>query len=281
MSTESQPVNPLSNYFRQPAIHIKLPSGGKYYPENALDLPVTGEIPVFPMTVKDELTLKTPDSLMNGSGIVEVINSCCPNILDPWQIPNIDLEAIFIAIKIASYGAGLDLSTECPHCSHKQEQTIDLNLLLAKIPDEEYGNPLKVKTLTFNFRPPNYYNVNDAAKISFQQNKLISQLADVEIDEEERKRLFMENFSVLTDLNLESIVNTIESIITPDGTRVTEKAFIKEFLNNADRKTYSKVKDHINHLLDHHKLKPIDLSCEECTKEYKTEIVFDQANFFA
>ena len=27
------PANPLSGYYRQPKIYIRLPSGGKYYPE--------------------------------------------------------------------------------------------------------------------------------------------------------------------------------------------------------------------------------------------------------
>lgn len=276
-----QSMNPLSGYFRQPAIHLKLPSNGRYYPDEALDIPVTGEIPVFPMTVRDELTLKTPDSLMNGSGIVEVINSCCPNIHDPWQIPSIDLEAIFVAIKIASYGPGLDLSTKCPHCEHKQEQTIDLSGLLDRIPGDTYHKPLEVKKLTFHFRPPSFYEANEASKISFQQTKLIDQLVDTEISDDERRQLFMENFAKLTDMNLNTIVNSISKIVTPDGQSVTEPEFIAEFLNNADRKTYSKVKDHINGLLDYHKIKPLDLECEECHKAYQNEIVFDQANFFA
>lgn len=276
-----QSNNPLSGYFRQPAIHLKLPSNGRYYPDEAIDMPVTGEIPVFPMTVRDELTLKTPDSLMNGSGVVEVINSCCPNIHNPWAIPSIDLETIFIALKIASYGPGLDLSTKCPHCEHEQEQTIDLNGLLDRIPEDTYYKPMEAKGLTFHFRPPTYQQVNEASKIGFQQTKLIEQLVDTEISEDDRRRMFMENFAKLTDMNLGTIVSSISKIVTPDGKSVSEPEYISEFLNNADRKTYSKVKDHINNLLEYHKIKPIDLECEECHKEYQNEIVFDQANFFA
>ena len=68
-------INPLSGHFRQPAIYLKLPSRGHFYPDNGIDLPVTGDIPVYPMTVRDELTLKTPDALMNGVGVINVIKS--------------------------------------------------------------------------------------------------------------------------------------------------------------------------------------------------------------
>jgi hypothetical protein len=70
--------NPLAKHFRQPAIYLRLPSQGQYWPENAITLPVTGELPVYPMTTKDEITLRTPDALINGTGVVSVIESCIP-----------------------------------------------------------------------------------------------------------------------------------------------------------------------------------------------------------
>jgi hypothetical protein len=113
--------NPLFKHFRQPAIYLKLPSQGRFYPDGSLQISVTGDIPIYPMTVKDELTLKTPDALMNGEGMAAVIRSCCPTILDPWQIPAVDLDAIFIAIRLASYGTGMDVNTSCPKCKEEND----------------------------------------------------------------------------------------------------------------------------------------------------------------
>lgn len=281
MTTDLQRNNPLTSYFRQPAIHVKLPSQGRYYPEGTLDLPVTGEIPVYPMTVRDELALKTPDSLMNGSGIVEVINSCCPNILNPWATPSVDLETLFIAVKIASYGTGMDIKSKCPHCGHDQENTINLTGLLDQIPPDRYNEPLEIKKLVFHFRPPSFQEVNEASKISYQQTKLIEQLMDAGLSEDEKRQIFMENFTKLTDMNLSTISNGISYIETPDGNKVSDPEFVKEFLQNADRKTYTKIKDHVNELVEHHKVKPMGFVCEECEKDYTSEIIFDQASFFA
>ena len=53
--------NPLAKHFRQPVMYIKLPSQGRWWANNAIEIPVTGEIPVYAMTARDEITFKTPD----------------------------------------------------------------------------------------------------------------------------------------------------------------------------------------------------------------------------
>ena len=65
--------NPLKQYFRQPAIYVRLPSGGQHYPPGAINMPPNGELPVFPMTAMDEITYRTPDALFNGSAVISVI----------------------------------------------------------------------------------------------------------------------------------------------------------------------------------------------------------------
>ena len=61
--------NPLRQYFRRPAVHVKLPSGGLDYPEGVIDMPPSGELPVYPMTAIDEITARTPDALYNGVAV--------------------------------------------------------------------------------------------------------------------------------------------------------------------------------------------------------------------
>ena len=38
-----KPKNPLTNWYRQPKIYIKLPSNGDFYPPGALDKSSTGD----------------------------------------------------------------------------------------------------------------------------------------------------------------------------------------------------------------------------------------------
>ena len=108
--------NPLAGYFRKPAVHMTLPSGGQFYPPGSLEMPPTGELPVYPMSALDEISYKTPDALFNGSAVIDVIKSCIPAIKDPWQMSAIDLPAILTNIRIASFGHMMEIDTQCPKC---------------------------------------------------------------------------------------------------------------------------------------------------------------------
>ena len=81
---------PLEKYYRQPSVYISLPTKGKYYTSDVFTQSETGEIPILPMTAKDELAFKTPDAMINGQATVDVIKSCVPKFLDPWKITNYD-----------------------------------------------------------------------------------------------------------------------------------------------------------------------------------------------
>jgi hypothetical protein len=41
-------TNPLKNFFRQPIIYVKLPSGGNFYPAGSINMPPNQEIPGLP-----------------------------------------------------------------------------------------------------------------------------------------------------------------------------------------------------------------------------------------
>ena len=78
-------TNPLNKYFRQASIYVSLPSGTNY-PTDVVAPSETGEIGVMAMTAKDEIRFKTPDALMNGQGVVDVIQSCVPAIKNAWSL---------------------------------------------------------------------------------------------------------------------------------------------------------------------------------------------------
>jgi len=271
--------NPLAKHFRQPAIYLRLPSQGRFYPPNSIDLSVTGDVPIYPMTVKDELTLKTPDALMNGEGMASIITSCCPAIRDPWGIPSVDIDAIFIAIRLASYGTGMDITTTCPACNESNEHSVNLTSILENLTPANYGNEYGIDDLIFKFKPQKYKDINKINIATFEERKLIANIVNSELSDEEKKRLFDESFKKITDLNVSMLIDSIESI-TVNNNPVTDHAMIKEFLDNCSRKTYQDIKDRIQTLTNENKIPPIDVVCSGCSKEYQTDLEFDQSNFF-
>jgi hypothetical protein len=272
-------TNPLSKHFRQPAIYLKLPSGGRFWPEGSLDPTPSGELPVFPMTIRDEIALKTPDALMNGAGVAEMITSCIPNIRDPYACPTVDLDAVLIAIRLASYGQGMDINSACTHCKETNESTLNLNTLLDNVRMIGYDD-LQSGELKFEFKPQTFRDINIANLAAFEEQRLLSIVGSDQFEDEEKNRKFKESFERLTNLNLESVINSIRSIITMDGTRVSDREQIKEFFDNCDRKTYDNIRAKIESFNRANKLKPVNLNCEHCNKDYQAEITFDQSNFF-
>jgi aspartate carbamoyltransferase regulatory subunit len=274
-------ANPLFKHFRQPAIYLKLPSQGRYYPVGTIDIGVTGDIPVYPMTVKDEITLKTPDALMNGQGLIDVVKSCCPNIKDPWLMPSIDMDAVFIAIRLASYGEGMDIKTTCPHCKAENEHTVDLRHLLGNINPVDFNQPKVIDGLTFKFKPQEYRNINRMNIINYEEQRLVdSVLQNDQMSEEEKLAKFNESFNKLKDLNISVVVNSIESITTEEGVVVSDPDQIAEYLDHTSRKNYDAVKDTAEELSNQVKLNDVELTCDECTKTYSNRLEFDQSNFF-
>ena len=105
-------------------------------------MPETGELPVYPMTAIDEITVKTPDALFNGTATAELIKSCVPDIKDPWAINSIDLDAILIAVKSATGGNDLEIETICPNCQEDAKYGVNLVGLLSTLVSGDYDKEL-------------------------------------------------------------------------------------------------------------------------------------------
>tara|TARA_R110000803_G_scaffold72008_4_gene135452 strand:+ start:568 stop:1407 length:840 start_codon:yes stop_codon:yes gene_type:complete len=272
-------ANPLHSHFRQPAIYLKLPTSGKYWPEDSINLPDSGEIPVYSMTAKDEILLKTPDALMNGEGIVGVIQSCVPNILDPWQIPISDLDSILIAIRLASYGQEMDITSTCPECKEQNENVVDLNMLLDTLPAPTY--PAKVYgKLTVQFKPQNFKSLNLTNLAVFEQQSLLASISSSTLTDEQKQAEFKKLLPKITNLTIQTLIDAIESITPEGGEAVVDRAFIREFIDNCDRKTYEDCKAQIEKTAQANKTQPLSIECSACQKAYKSPLSFENSNFF-
>lgn len=275
--------NPLTGYFRKPEIYISLPSKGQYYPPGAIDLPPNGEIGIFPMTAKDELLFKTPDALLNGSSTVEVIQSCVPAIKNAWAMPSLDLDVVLIAIRLATYGNQMDISTTCPECSSPNEYGVDLGNLIAQSSSFVFEPTTTLNDLEFEFKPLTFKELNVENLRQFEEQKILRIVNDDSTNDEQKQELFSDAFIKLTMHTVDLIAKTICKITTPDGTVVEDPTFIAQFVQNADRSLFKGVQDYLDVQRVKNSFAEFELECEnkECKHKYKTPIVFDNSNFFA
>ena len=279
-------ANPLNKYFRQPAVFVTLPSGGNY-PPHVLTQSQTGEIGVQPMTARDEIIFKTPDALMNGQGMVDVIQSCIPEIKDAWQISNYDLDTILIAIRIATYGETMDINFNVPGTTEKASHTLNLPSLLEQIKTTEVNNDIELKDgLKIAVRPLTYKDMTSTALKTFTQQKLYSTVQNTDLAPEEKVKRFNESFKALTELSITILLKNISKIITPDGAEVTDPAQIKEFVEKANATLIKELQDKLIELRTQGAVKPVKLKAtEEQIKKgapvtYEVPVTFDTANFF-
>lgn len=273
-------INPLVKHFRQPAIYFKLPSQGNFWPEGSLELPMTGEIPVYPMTAKDEITLRTPDALLNGQGVVDVIQSCCPNIKDAWAMPSTDVDPVLIAIRIASYGPDMDFDIQCPHCNHDHSVSVALSTVLEKFVPGDYTKKINTNDIIIKLKPHAYFSINKRNQISFEEQRILDAIASSELTDEEKTTEYNKHLARIVDLNVEMLVNSTDYIETPDGAVVNRSDFIKEFYINCASEIVHAVQKNLDDLLETSGLAPQVGSCPSCEKEYTVPITFDYANFF-
>ena len=271
--------NPLKQYFRRPALHFTLPSKGKFYPEGALEMSETGELPVYPMTAIDEITSKTPDALFNGSATVDIIKSCIPAIKDPWAIPSIDLDAILIVIRSATHGSNFDVESTCAECNETSTYIVDLMNILMNIQTTGFFEDLDLGELKIQFKPLSYRQINAGNLVQFDMQREISSLESIE-DFTERSMKSGETMKKLTSLNIEFLANSIKHIITPNET-VSENGFILEFLRNCDRNTHDLIREKIIKMREDSSAKPQKMKCIHCSHEYDQAVALNLSDFFA
>ena len=70
------------------------------------------------------MAFKTPDAMIIGQATVDVIMSCCPNILDPWKLSNYDLDTVLLGIRIATYGETMDINATVPKVNEQISHTV-------------------------------------------------------------------------------------------------------------------------------------------------------------
>jgi hypothetical protein len=270
--------NPLKQYFRRPAVYIKLPSGGLDYTPDVLEMPESGEFPVYPMTAIDEITARTPDALFNGTAVAELIKSCVPGIKDPWRINSVDLDSVLIAIKAASGGENLELESTCPSCKETATYQVNLIGILSSLKPGEYDTPLEIGDLKIKFKPLTYKEINDGATTQFEVQRVFMTLNSIE-DDNERNEISHQALEKITRITMELISSSIEYIGTP-GTTVSEKEFIFDFLQHCDRNVYLQIRDYNALLRQSTEVQPLQMECSGCEFNYEQAFTLNPADFF-
>ena len=269
----------LDKHKRQPRLFIDLPTEGKFYDSSVLEK--TETLPVFGMTAMDEMLLRTPDALFSGEATAQVIKSCIPDILDPWQLVGYDIDYVLLSIRIATYGESIPIATKCPKCDTENEADINLQNLLRLVNEYEIKKSFTIKDLEFYLKPITYKKTTEFSIESYTLQKQIASVDQLPLTNNERDKQLNDLLLASANLNLQVALSHINEIVDGED-KEADPEVIKKWVSENDVEFYNKIKETIMGMTESWKLPKFDMTCtnEECGHSYKTQLDMDYSNFF-
>ena len=270
--------NPLKSYFRQPKIYISLVTKGIYNKPGTIKGDATN-LAVYGMTGMDEIIYKTPDALMTGEASVQVIKSCVPDIVDPWDLSVIDADLVFSSIRIATYGNTMSIAKDCDNCGEENEYDLDLAFVIDHFNSVKYNNKIYVDDFIIHTRPITYKQLTEFNLRNFEMQQKLKQ-ADAVKDETEKQQFINQVWKDLAEAQQRLALLSVESVEV-GGKTVTDKAFIAEWLENSDQKITDAIQNHILNNRQAWSMPKHKIKCSSCGHEGEITLDLDQSNFFA
>jgi hypothetical protein len=276
--------NPLSAYFRAPKLQTRIPSGGKFYVPEQVEMPPTGELPVLAMTAKDELIMKNPDALLNGEAVANLIQSCVPCVKKPRELLANDVDVLLVAIQAATYGDNIEVTADNPNVAEDDEHRKVTAIVSARAALDTIGELEKAYEFTteeglkIQVRPLTYESTVKAGISSFQTTRSLESLQQI-ADDFDKIKAFSNSFKQIADLNFSLMVDAVASITTPEGVEVTDRKDIAEFLSDASAsigKEIEKLMEEVNSIGISHE---VQFEPEE-GEPFTAPVNFDPVGFF-
>jgi hypothetical protein len=282
------PVNPLQRYYRSIKSYITLPSGTHYYPETVLStVSTTGEVGIMAMTSQDELMFKNPDALLNGEAMISLLNSCVVGLKNPKKLLINDVDAIIVAIRIATYGKDMPIVVDCPACEEKNHFDVDLDGVIGFMShlDESYTVTLSNGIIVY-LKPYYYENSITATLKAFEQSKIMKSLNNDLLPDEEKFKIFSGGFDSIVKFNIDLLANSIIKIEDADNNVIIEankdnKRYIIDLLNNIDKHDSDVISEKVSEINKVGINKKLDITCQKCKHEWQSTIEYDPVTFFS
>lgn len=273
--------NMLSRYKRQPKIYVDAPSQFKYIDDSVCSGESFKDIPVYSMTGADEISMKTPEALLNGKAIKNLIQSCIPTVKDAGKLSSIDVEFFLTAIRIASYGQTYSKKSICEKCSEENSHDIDLTNFIDEYNKKEFKDTIVIEDLKFYLKPLTYDEWNDIQLELFQANRTLYQaMSKPDMTEDEKQQFQNSIQNIIQSINQKTVLYQVYKI--KDGeVEETNTNNIRSFILESDRTFFTKLQNLIKENTSTWDLPKLNLTCGGCGEEYHSVLSMDEASFFA
>jgi hypothetical protein len=278
-------TNPLQKYFRQPALYIKLPTGGKWYDQSDIET-VEQELAVYGLTAIDEIMLNTPDAMLNGQSLEKVIKHCVPGVKNVKALMLPDLDAIFLAIKIATTKGKYEFDRQCDKCKHENNFEVNCQHLIDQMSYIEDSDTLVNfdDTLVVSVKPYSFELRQLFLMREMEEQRTLSAIDEnnKNMNDIEKAKLLGESVERLSKMTFDLVARSISSIsMTKENIEVSDTKHISEWLVSVGKMQAEAVIAAVNNLNRVGITKTIPAQCTECGNEWVEALNFDPVSFFA
>ena len=142
-------------------------------PKHSCVLPSSGETVTYrPFLVGEQKVLLVAQESENTneqiSEMIRLIDICCDDI-DAKTMATIDLEYLFLQLRIKSVGETADVQMECTKCNETNKVTVQLDQTVVVEPAEQIDHIVKITdNISLDLKQPSYEVIN---RIDLQNNE--------------------------------------------------------------------------------------------------------------
>jgi len=320
MENHTQQNNPLieKNRAAIPGVVFRLPSRGKIYDEGVLaDNVEDGEVVVYSMRLREELKMKSVDSILQGTAVSESIQYCVPEVIDPLKLCPEDVDYLITAIKKMTHGSNFKYKNHCMKLDDQDNESSPDNALNEmsetgrteniKLPENENKSSEKAE----NKIESNINNLgenSDICEFNISLDFFLNNAKELNLEEyQEKNRLDLNNFCIefhpitfkdfkeLNTLNLQdqenmtdeeyfNFVNEFSNINISRRIKkvddITDSQMIHEWVETLSLADREKIFNKIAELQDWGIDFKYNIKCEKCGKTKQTDQTYINPLYF-
>lgn len=289
--------NPLLSELQDvfPPVEIALPTRGIFYPKGVLGDGVDANcIAVHTLGIMDEFKYRDPFLMVSGKAIHHLLHHICgEQILLPEELCEIDVEAILLASRIASYGPKLKLNHTCTRmreklpegetsgptesvpCGHQNVLQLDLHEFILRYGPIENETRFEVKLpkvgQTVYLRPTPYRTTLEVMRNVMGNRQKLENLQSHQDEFIMDPELFMQYEDMLrlsADLQIQTLLDCIWAVRTRAGHLVEDPREIMAWIFELPKSDHDVIAKRISELTeDFRKISIINYTCDECHQE--------------
>ena len=145
--------------------------------------------------------------------IQNTVAACLDGSIDVSRLTTFDLEYIFIQLRAKSTGEVAQLIANCTHCSHGNEQSVDLTQINCSVPKDSRGLVSITDKITVEMKYPSYADFDVSSEnIEMTGFDIVAKCIDTVMTEDERIEISEEP--------IENVIAFLESMTQEQFTKI-------------------------------------------------------------